>query len=313
MPNSIFHPYVGGAQAQEIGRNPVEQLRHQEQMHEATQRYRRDRQTLIDRWRVLGGPASPLGLPLDPAFPLNSLPNGAKVVFRGGALKVRNNDPGVVEVVTESVIVSFEGFGLDIRQERGDELYGTLDCKIGSTGYRQSFDLPQVELGPEESNRVFQSSIVLWDGPPADINIIASLAEHDEGDREQVRQMVRGRVRQIFEKGQQAMGALVPGSETTAVKSALASESISNNSLQDWLIDGIGDLVNDVLGLGDDLYNPVGLTITAAEMRQFPPLQTYHCWSDTRTIPFTHSRTVTCRDDGGDPGQVTMLFLVRKK
>lgn len=270
------------------------------------------RRAILDKWAEQGGPASSVGLPLDPQFSLVSIPGGSQVNFRGGSMKVMDRNPGVVNIESRRVVVTFEGYGLEIRQESGDELYGTLDCKVGSTGYKQSFDLLQVELGPEDSNRIYQSSIVLWDGPPADINIVASLAENDEGNREEVRQRMRQRIGQIFQAGAGLVGAsVVPGAESIAAQSSLAAESASNDSLVTWALNGISDLIGEVLGLGDDAYNPAALTITANEMMQVPPLQTYRCWSDARTIPFTHSRTVTCRDDGGDVGQITVLFRVR--
>jgi hypothetical protein len=269
------------------------------------------RAAILDKWRELDGPRSPVGLPLDPNFVLTNAPDGCMMDFRGGSMHVMDNNPGVVNIETRRVVVTFEGFGLEQRQEKGDELYGTLDCNVGSTGYRRSFDLAQVELGPDDDNRIYQSPIVLWDGPPADINIVAALVENDSGDREEIRNDIRERVRQIFELGSKLAGGIAPGRESDAVFSSLGSESAAAGSLWDWLITAGGDVIDHILGLGDDPYNPAGLTITAEEMRQIAPEQTYTCWNDPRSIPYTHRRTITGTDDGGDVGQITVLFRVR--
>jgi hypothetical protein len=77
-----------------------------------------------------------------------------------------------------------------------------------------------------------------------------------------------------------------------------------------WVANAAADLIADILGMGDDSYTPVGLTITAAEMENPPPVKEYRCAADPRVLRYTHARTTLCTDDAGDIGQITAVFRV---
>jgi hypothetical protein len=284
----------------------------------AEERFRRElpriaREQITRRWLQNGGPASPVGLPLDPSFPVLKTANGHAVEFRGGRISFQDHDGQLVQSDLHHVVVTFEGFGLEVRQESGDELYGTVHSQIGSTGFRQDFVLPEVSLGPEDTNRVAQYGTILYEGPPIDLNVVLSLVEHDSGDRAKVRDEVRLRVGQLFKAAEDLAAGSPTGDPVQVAGMGLRSEALASSSLKDWLITAVADLINDLLGMGDDPYNMVGFTIAAAEMQTLPPLRQYRCWSDTRMVEFTHSRMTTCRDDAGDVGQITALFSVRAR
>jgi hypothetical protein len=271
------------------------------------------RTQIMKKWIEMGGPKSSVGLPVDPNFPIKQTGDNLEVEFRGGSLKLNNVNAEIDESGLHHVSVTFEGFGLEMRQESGDEIYGQLVAQIGSTAFKRELVLPEVTLGPEDNNRIAQYSMLLYEGPPVDLNIVLSLTEHDSGDREAVRAQVRQKVGEFFDSAQNLAAGGVAGPAAQRAAQSLSAESLASSSLKDWMIDGAGDLINDLLGMGDDPYNPVGFTIYASEMQSVPPLRQYRCWSDPRVIDHTHARKTTCRDDGGDLGQITALFSVRPR
>ena len=215
--------------------------------------------------------------------------------------------------VTRQVAVIFEGFGLEMCQEDGDELFGSLVCKVGATDYMREFDLKEVELGTADNdgNRINQPGLVLYQGPPTGLNILLSIVEHDEGDRDQVRDETRKRFREALETaGQVAAGGGAGGDALEIASRSMRQESGASTDIFVWLANAVSDLITDILGMGDDSFTPVGLNITAAEMENPPPVHSYQCASDPRVLYYTHSRTTLCTDDAGDVGQITALFRV---
>jgi hypothetical protein len=312
MPNDYFQ-YAG---LEQVNNPPVIRP---EGGAEALMRWRRDRprrarEAIMQYWVQDGGPASPVGLPIDPNFPvLITIGDELQSEFRGGRLTFKNHDGSVTQSDLHQVVVTFEGFGLEIRQESGDEIYGSIHVEIGTTGFDNEFVVPEVVLGPEGHNRIGQLGIVLYEGPPVNLNILLSLTEHDSGDRAAVREEVRAKVKEIFKAAKDAAAGGMAGPAAQRAAQSLNSESIASSSLQDWMLTGVADLINEILGMGDDAYNPVGFTITAAQMQNIPPMLQYRCSSDPRVINFSQglSRMATCRDDGGDVGQITALFSIR--
>jgi hypothetical protein len=270
-------------------------------------------QRIKQHWLESGGADSPVGLPKDPVFPMQHEDGHYMVEFRGGDIRIRDNGQGLVLNATRRVAVVFEGFGLEIRQESGDEIYGTLSCKVAGTEYRQDFVLPEVQLGPEDNNRISQPGLVLYEGPPTSLNILLALVEHDDGPRDEIREATRQRFRQVLETAGETVAAGLPGDAASIVSSVTRKEAVASGDLFEWLANAAADLIFEVLGMGDDPYTTVGLTITAAEMENPPPVMEYRCWADPRVLPYTHARTTLSRDDGGDTGQITAVFRVERR
>lgn len=273
-------------------------------------RQRQAREAVMNRWMALGGPRSPLGLPRQASFDVEPVAGGYEVPFRGGTMKVMGGDPSkAIESVTRQVIVTFEGYGLEMRQEKGDDIYGYIAAKIGSTGYKKDFDIPIARVGPDDNNRVRPYSVILWEGPPVDLNLAVRMVEHDAGDSQAIRDEIRKRVNQIFDTAAQAAG----GSAVDVALSGYAGEAQANGDLVRWLLNAAADGIAELLGLGDDPYNEQGMTITADQMQRDLAAKTYRCWSDPHTIEYTHALTCDGYDDAGDHGRITLLFRVRPR
>ncbi|MBW8824394.1 MAG: hypothetical protein JF567_09285 [Xanthomonadales bacterium] len=270
------------------------------------------------KWMDLGGPDSQLGLPMSQSFPITQADGSITMNFRGGTLHVLSDGDAIVapEQITMDanyrVAISFEGMGLEIRQEHdGDELYGSLSLTDGGRRRIEDFTIPQVTLGPESNHRIYKTSMELFhDRPPSDISIAIKLFEHDEGDRDAMRAEIRKRVHQVFDKAVEEVGDAVPG-PVGAAAAAMSRETGVDNSLTHWAVTALADGIDAFLGLGDDQYNGTILTIPYEEQLHIPPLQTYRCSHDPQTIDYTHKVTVNSRDDGHDLGQVSLLFKVR--
>lgn len=264
-----------------------------------------------EKWNEMGGPRSELGLPLDRAIKVTER-NGSFVgEFRGGQM-VMEHDHGEIEVtVSHRVAVVFEGFGLERRQESGDEIFGTIHGRLGSLGYTKDFLIPEITLGPDGSNRIAQLGMTIYEGPPADLNIVLYLMEHDSGDRKKVREEIRQYVQKAFETAGTAIGA----GAGIPVGSYFDSEKASDVSLQKLIVNGAADLIDKILGMGDDPYNQVGFTIKAEDMRSPGAMQTYRCSADPRTLRYNNGlKFITMsRDDGGDTGQISALFSIQRQ
>jgi len=275
----------------------------------ATIQARLARKKIMEHWQAGGAADSKLGLPVDSGFPVLESGGGYLCEFRGGRVHISGDNGALTEDLSGQVIVTFEGFGLEMRQEDGDEIFGSVNCQIGTTGYKQDFVVPEQNLGPKGNNRIAQLGIVLYEGPPVNLNILLTLVEHDSGDRAKVRDEVKKRFNQIFNEARSAAGAAA-GAPSEAM-AASKDESESSDSLQGWLIDSAAGFINDLFGMGDDPYNPVGFTISHGEMSNPPSLRTYRCSSDPKSLEFNFSRISTCRDDADDIGQISALFSAR--
>jgi hypothetical protein len=269
------------------------------------------RKLIQERWLAIGGPASDLGLPYDPNFPPMKTADAHEVVFRGGSMRVLDDHPDDITIdVRYRARVTFQGIGLEMRQESdGDELFGTISVAMGSTVDLKHYTIPEFVLGPDANNRIYQGVIELHNGRPNDISVIAKIFEHDSGDRAALRQEARNRVKQAFESGTAIVGAAAGGAVGTAA-TAIGNESKTQGSFFDWLRDGLADGITNFLGIGDDEYNTVAVDIPFNDMIRIPPTLVYHCSHDSRSIEYTHKMTTTCRDDGGDMGQISLLFKV---
>jgi hypothetical protein len=240
------------------------------------------------KWVEMGGPGSDLGLPKDREFIVTER-NGAFVCdFRGGQM-VMDHDPG----------------------ESGDEIFGSLHGRLGSLGYINDFAIPEVSLGPDGANRIAQLGMTIYEGPPADLNVVLYLIEHDSGDRKKVREEIRKHVQKSFETAGSAIG----GVAGVPVGSFFDAEKSSEASLQKLVIEGATELIDKILGMGDDPYNQVGFTISSDMMLHPGHAQNYRCSSDPRSLKFTNDLkfTTTSRDDGGDLGQISAFFSIQRR
>lgn len=271
---------------------------------------------ILQNWRDQGGPASRLGLPLDGA--LNLIPQGSGFImsYRGGNIHINgdlntlNNDLGPVCRLT------FEGLILHSRQETSmDEIYGGGGYRIGSIiegdkVHTANFVIPEVNLGGKDNmnTRVYQTSTEIYRGPAVGLELFVAIAEHDSGNREDVRKEVR----MVMEKGAKAVGEAVGAGfgGLPLDKLGAAGEQLSQDEFGNFLLDAVSSFVTDLLGLADDPYTPGGVTITADEMLSPPMLRVEGHQDDNKTISYTHKISMSGVDDANATGNCSAYFRV---
>ena len=273
-------------------------------------------QKIIDNWINQGGPRSPLGLPIDNSFPVQSVGGIYLVPFRGGniqidgGLNVLNND------LAPTCRVTFEGLILHSRQETStDEIYGAGGYRIGSilignqvlTG---NFVIPEVKLGGKgaRNTRVYKTSQEIYRGAPVGFELFVAICEHDSGDREVVRKKVRTLIDEGAKNVAAVLGAGVSGGNLAQV--GRIGEQVSESIFYDWLRDATADFITDFFGLSDDPYNPGGLTISADEMASPRQVMIAGHQLDNKTIAYTHRIDMSGIDDSGAVGNCSAYFRV---
>ncbi|WP_349570457.1 hypothetical protein [Azotobacter salinestris] len=288
-----------------------EQHKAKQQAEEVARQAALKRELIMRTWIDQGGPKSPVGLPLDANFPVVESGGQVKVQFRGGSMAIQGKD--VVVAPERHVVVTFEGYALVVRQEKGDEVYGTLTTLVPSTGEKREHILRQVTLGPSDSHRVNHLSLVLYEGPPVDLQIGLSLFENDSGPRDEIRKRVASYVSDAISKtGDILTSTGVSTAAGVAIKS-MEIEAVNGRSFLDIATGMLGGLIVDILGMGDDVYQPIFFIISHHEMMNAPPPQQLKCWNDPKILNYTHTFTAISSDDGDDKGQIATAFLIKPK
>lgn len=280
----------------------------------AKMRLENARAKIIKHWQAQGGPASPLGLPLDDAFPVEAAGGGYLVPFRGGSIHIDGNLNTLNNDLAPACRLTFEGLILHSRQETSpDEIYGAGGYRVGSilmgnqvmTG---NFIVPEVRLGGKDSRntRVWPTSQEIYRGPPVGLELFIALREHDSGDRQEVRNKVKAIIDEGAKNVAVALGAGVAGSSLAQV--GRTGEQIGQSTFGQWLSDAAADFITDFFGLSDDPYNPGGISITAEEMMSPPPLAVAGHNVDNKKITYTHKIDMSGTDDSGAVGHCSAYF-----
>ncbi len=232
--------------------------------------------------------------------------------FGGATLSTlfSKNDDDINVTPTRRVQVTFQGYGLEQRQEKGDELYGVLTGNIGSLGYTKHWDLAEEKLGPASNNRISQHAILMHEGAPMDLNIVFAMIERDHGNMQKIRNQIKEALNDAVKEAA-SLATAAAGSANKSVKNKFDAQSLASSNLYKWALGGAAALITWIFGLKDDPYNPGTFMIPAADMLRIPPVREYRCAKDPRVLRYTHRITVQGRDDGGDLGVITALFLVR--
>jgi hypothetical protein len=210
------------------------------------------------------------------------------------------------------VIVTFQGYALEIRQEEGgDTLYGAIEVLNPIKRTSIHHDIPVFQTN-EDSNRTVKVPLVLYEGPPAAITVIVSMNESDAGagSREMARTEIRNACKRVLEVG--VDHAVNSSDVTRQVIDEFATETGVKQAAQSWLEKGADAAVEAIFGMSDDPYNPGVISISASEMMQIPPVQQYSRQDDPSIIiDYTHRITIQGRDHEDDIGQIALLFLVK--
>lgn len=271
---------------------------------------------ILKNWRDQGGPASRLGLPLDEA--MNLIPQGSGFImsYRGGNIHINGDLTTLSNDLGPVCRLTFEGLILHSRQETSmDEIYGEGGYRIGSiieggTVHTSSFLIPEVTLGGKDklNTRVFQTSKEIYRGPAVGLELFVAIAEHDDGNREDVRNQVRKVIEQGAKVVGQAVGAGFGG--LTLEKVGAAGEKLSQDEFGNFLLGAVSSFVTDLLGIADDPYTPGGVTITAEEMLSPPMVRVDGHEDDNKTIVYTHKISMSGVDDEGSTGNCSAYFRV---
>ena len=273
------------------------------------------RNRILRHWQQAGGPGCAVGLPMDSQFPVTEAGGVYQSEFRGGNIQV-NGFGDVVMNATNQVVVVFEGYCLEQRQESEDELFGSIHVQVGVTDKRSDHVVNQQELGPEENNRIAQLGTILYEGPPANINIFVAMVEHDSGDRDKVRDEIAGYIKSAMDYAQSVAAGML-GAPTGSPEIDAASAALKESKVGDQLIEKAktagANWLAETLGTGDDPYDPAAFVIYSNEMRDPPPMLTYRFGGDPRMLPYNKDILLKGKDDGRDQGVIRALFSIRKQ
>jgi hypothetical protein len=198
--------------------------------------------------------------------------------------------------------VRFVGLECNVRQEGTDELYGVVGVVGPANRKWATYSFPggdgTVEMGPE-GMRFWTLNQEVYRGPIEDVILVATLVEHD--DFADVEDASRKIADKIAEMGAQVVGALT----------GLPAESATQETwFRDGLAAGVGFVLGDVLGMGDDPYPGQSLRVPWEQVKdgvQRQPPRTRD--DDPKQIPlWTHRVKVTGRDDADDFGNYDFYF-----
>ncbi|MFJ5973787.1 peptidoglycan-binding protein [Streptomyces sp. NPDC093060] len=194
------------------------------------------------------------------------------------------------------VRVVWTGLECRIRQEKEDEIYGTIQLITGMDPQPvvKFPDSGTLEFGPP-NERIFSAQRLLYSGPAKDISVSATLVEYDSGDVEKEKQVVSDAVAQAA---------------TTALAAFTDGAGAAAEPLIDLLSGALVDFVaDDVLGIGNDVYNPSAAFLPKDRLLDADTRRkTLQRPDDPRTLQFTDVIVLSGTDDAGDPG-VYGLYL----
>lgn len=259
---------------------------------------------LLDKYDRIGQRHSPLGLPQDRQMSVARAGNNFVMNFRGGEVQIPVEGGDAIAIARIRVELWLVGIECQIRQESTDEVYGAVGVIVPGSNLSATEKFPDADKGTFEMGpdglRIINLAKKLYDGPPMDIVLTASLIEHDSGDTSEVKK----KIAEAVAKAAQALAGEVgiPAEVTSA-----SSGWINDLSL------GLVSAIAGILGIDDDPYPPQQLRLRWSELQgqQFVRRTTRRN-DDPRTIDFTHSIILSGVDDGGDRGQYAIYFDVRQ-
>jgi len=260
------------------------------------------RSKIMAKYSEIGSYRSPLGLASDPDRGVYSRGGTYVMDFRGGHIEANplNNDPAIAKTETQ-IQVWWVGLECRIRQEKVDELYGTVAALIPGSGITNTMHFPEDreywDMGPD-GQRITQAGVKLYEGPPMDITLIASLVEYDSGNIDKYK-------REVAEAIAKASQTLAPSVGVPAEVLAADQGFISDLSL------GLVNAISSVLGADDDAYTPQQRVLHWTDLKDPSLRQTLQRSDDPRHIDYTHSIVVSGIDQGGDRGEYAFYFDIR--
>ena len=194
-----------------------------------------------------------------------------------------------------------------MKQESGsDEVFGTVSASSRQDGQSRTRGFPEdrtfFEMGETDERIVTPPPVLLYSGPPVPLDLTVTLVEFDADPAAAER--YKGRVAETVASAAGALAASFTSGASGAIQ-----------PLIDDLARGLVDVATDVLGTGNDAYNPATLQLPADVLGD--PRRPRHKLEhpvDPRTAEFTDMIAVTGTDDGvfgADRGEYRLYFDVR--
>ncbi|MEV6977470.1 peptidoglycan-binding protein [Kitasatospora sp. NPDC093806] len=199
------------------------------------------------------------------------------------------------------VKVMWTGLECQIRQEKKDEVFGTIQL-IAGTSPQPVIKFPDggggtYLLGPP-GQRMVAVQQPLYSGPAQDLTVSATLVEFDSGDVTEEKKAIA----EAVSKAAAAAVAAFAGGGVAAIALPLIG----------LLSEAFVNLVADVFGVKDDPYNPGAIALTQAQLLSADSRrQTRTRPDDPRTLEFTDTIVLTGVDDAGDIGKYVFYLDVR--
>jgi hypothetical protein len=262
------------------------------------------RNRIIEKWKASGGPASSVGLPVQEPIDVRPIKGGFQTDFRSGKITFKGND---VQVVTDQwVQLLFVGLECAIRQEKVDEVYAVINCFSpsvlalrGGNTVRFPGGNSTLNFGPDQ-RRISTAAVELYKGPIADLVVQCALVENDSGDVEDISEEIAAKVE---ESARALVGALVGTSAEAITEQTWFKGGVK------W---GVGYILDDVFGIGDDPYDLEAEPIPHQVISQWPAPQTLRRPDDVKTIDAWNVKCeVAGIDDAGDTGLYVFYFLIK--
>jgi Ricin-type beta-trefoil lectin domain-like len=199
--------------------------------------------------------------------------------------------------MTQRLEVTWVALECRVRQESSDEVYGTVNgIWGGSFNHKFPGDREYWDMGPD-GQRIVTVSVPVYGGPLTSLKLNVTLVEHDSGNIDEYKRAVAQAVASAATAG---AGALTGGVGVFA------------KPIFDKLSEVLVDIGNDILGTGDDAYEPRSYVLPRGDLTN--PNRPHYVLrrnDDPRTVSYTDSIVLTGRDQGGDIGEYGFYFDIR--
>lgn len=263
------------------------------------------KESMRGAWDQFGGPRSFLGLPLGNQIEVSKANGQYQSHFRSGTLHLLSSGGTPTSNSRDVVNITLLGIECQIKQEVTDEIYGVVSVFGPSGGTLSTKRFPDsntLNMGPPGLRIVNLNLPILVQGVVQNYTILATLFENDSGDVDVIAKNISDKIASSVAAG---IGALT---------GAPAESVADSESFKEGLVTGVKFLFGDILGVGDDPFNPESLDLRWEDLQPNsprpiqPPLQRN---DDPRTIAnWTHRVTLSGRDSGNDLGQYALYFRV---
>ncbi|HZR96057.1 MAG TPA: hypothetical protein VFA56_10200 [Gaiellaceae bacterium] len=209
------------------------------------------------RYDQLGGPRSFLGWPLSD-FVVDPDDSGSGVTrFEGGAIYYWP-DVGAIEMREVALrFVGFHCFGETEELSASDEVYftfGVVPTQVELQGTYQTRVISDVDAGESHSDLY---PMELYRGLPLGAAVSITLIEHDEGDPNKYRDLVKKGVDKAADEVEPLLA------EVPVVGALLA---VVGTFVLEVAKPALTDAINDLIGTGEDILGTVPLAVTPKDM-----------------------------------------------